>query len=277
MKQLVGLSATLLAFAVSLTGCVAAIPLMAGGAILQSQTKNKRQADRQEASGPTTQDYELIGAKELPPPDFAGEYGPALRQFADHASDRAQAMSEGETVFSALLADPASLRPEKRQCRGSLPAVLVDLDPADQAVPLDAAAGSQALAKVLADLRAQGIAVFWITSRGPAEAGSVRSALLNSRLDPQGRDGLVLMRYPGESKQERRQDLGDTICLLAIAGSERSDFDELYDYLRDDGAALPLEVMFGDGWFLIPQPVATQATTPDPIDQSKDTPDALDP
>ena len=266
-----------MAVSIPLSGCVAAIPLMAGGAILQSQTKNKRQAATQEVAASTEEDYALVGAMDLPPPDFAVEYGSSLRQFASHASSGAQAMSEGTTIVSALLSDPASLRPERRQCRGSLPAVLVDLDPADRAVPLDGTAGSQALAQVLADLRAQGIAVFWITSRGPAEAAEVRTTLFSSGLDPQGSDGLVLMRYPGESKQERRQDLGDTICLLAIAGGERGDFDELYDYLRDDKAALQLEAMFGDGWFLIPPPVATPGATPDPVDQSKDDANALDP
>ena len=274
MKPFAGLSAALLACALSLPGCVAAIPLAAGGAILQSQMKERK------VENPADRAMTVEAALALPslsPAESAGPADPLVGRFADHASSAAQTMGEGSTVQSALLEDPGSLRLQRRDCRGSLPAVLVDLDPATGAVPLDDGTGSPALVRSLADLRAQGIAVFWITSRGPAEAGNVRATLFRSGLDPQGSDGLVLMRYPGESKQERRQDLGDTICLLAIAGSERSDFDELYDYLRDDTAALQLEAMYGDGWFLIPPPVATPGATPDPVDQSKDTLNALDP
>ena len=266
----------------ALSGCVAAIPLAAGGAILQSQMKGKKAAPQ---ADPSAQDslssaYVVLDTGSLPTPVYSASQFPLMADFAAHATAGAQALAEGDTVTSALLVDPGTLRPDRRKCQGALPSVLIDMDPAGEPVPTGDAVGSRELAVTLADLRAQGIAVFWITSRGPSEAGDVRATLLRSGLDPQGGDGLVLMRYPGESKQERRQDLGDTICLLAIAGSERGDFDELYDFLRNDAAAVPLETMFGDGWFVIPQPVSVSTLPPglpNPVDQSKDTVDALDP
>jgi len=40
--------------------------------------------------------------------------------------------------------------------------------------------------------------------------------------------------------------------VVAIAGDERGDFDELFDYLRDPGSAVGLYPMMGEGWFLVP-------------------------
>ena len=40
-----------------------------------------------------------------------------------------------------------------------------------------------------------------------------------------------------------------------MAGDDRADFDELYDYLRDPDGAITLEKMFGNGWFLTPPPL----------------------
>ena len=72
------------------------------------------------------------------------------------------------------------------------------------------------------------------------------------RARPESRDILLLMRYPGDRKQTRREDLARRACLLAIAGDEREDFDELYAYLVNPEAALRLENLIGDGWFLVP-------------------------
>jgi hypothetical protein len=43
--------------------------------------------------------------------------------------------------------------------------------------------------------------------------------------------------------------------VLAIAGDGREDFDDLYLHLRNSAAALQLESLLGQGWFLIANPL----------------------
>ena len=281
-----------------LSGCIAAIPLAAGGAILQSRMKDKQQgAANSDAELPAARDidlaegaeYEILPTTELPAPDFAAPDSAAraaVNDFTAYALARASALKAGETVPTALLDNPADLTPVRRQCGAGLPSVLVDIDPPGEVASFEPPwLPSRSLANGLAELRANGVAVFWISQNGPARASAMRGALVDSGLDPQGSDGLVLMRFPAERKQARRQDLGDTICLLAIAGGERSDFDELYDYLKQDGSAQPLEPIYGDGWFLIPPPLAKPPATVAPdtdIAEPETTPteddtDALEP
>ena len=86
-------------------------------------------------------------------------------------------------------------------------------------------------------------------------AGDIRRTLVASGLDPAGRDELALLRYPDDRKQTRRADFAKEFCLVAIAGDDRGDFDELYQYIKDRDAAAPLDALIGNGWFLIPQPL----------------------
>ena len=88
----------------------------------------------------------------------------------------------------------------------------------------------------------------------------MRKALIAAGLDPAGRDELVLLRYPQERKQTRLEDFAAEFCVVALAGDERADFDELFQYLKNPAAAAPLEALIGKGWFLIPQPL----TSPSP-------------
>ena len=108
---------------------------------------------------------------------------------------------------------------------------------------------------MLAALRLQEVEIFWSSTLPAVRAGEVRKVLTNSGLDPRGRDGLLLMRNKEDRKQARIKDLGETHCLIAIAGDRRADFDELYLYLRDKSAAQPLEELIGAGWFLTPLPL----------------------
>jgi hypothetical protein len=159
---------------------------------------------------------------------------------------------------SMLLLDPPSLDPALVRCGTLPPAVLVDLDPAGslvQVVSEDGTPSSPDLANYLADLRQRGVAVYWISGHGPENASAIRRRLVASGLDPAGRDPLIVTRFVGESKQARRQALGETNCLLAIAGDQRGDFDELYDYVLDPAIAAPLEQHVGNGWFLAPPPL----------------------
>jgi hypothetical protein len=159
---------------------------------------------------------------------------------------------------SMLLLDPPSLDPALVRCGTLPPAVLVDLDPAGslvQVVSEDGTPSSPDLANYLADLRQRGVAVYWISGHGPGSASAIRRRLVASGLDPSGRDPLIVTRFAGESKQARRQALAETNCVLAIAGDQRGDFDELYDYVLDPAIAAPLEQHVGNGWFLAPPPL----------------------
>jgi len=157
---------------------------------------------------------------------------------------------------SALLAAPGSLSPLRTECSIRPPAVVVDLDPGEQVFdPAIDAAPNPALSQMLASLRLQEVEVFWISEITAVKAGAVRKALVDSGMDAQGRDQLLLMRRVGDRKQTRRRELAETHCLLAIAGDSRADFDELFLYLRDKSAAQPLEELIGEGWFLTPLPL----------------------
>ncbi len=156
-------------------------------------------------------------------------------------------------AVSAVLLDPTDLRARRKPCTSIQRTVLIDLDPGQSTFApgfaVNASAGSAAS---LASLREAGIGIAWISGASAAYAGDVRVALKESSMDPEAKDTLLLMRYPGDRKQTRREDLASSSCLIAIAGDDRRDFDELFAYLVNPEAALGLELVIGDGWFLIP-------------------------
>jgi hypothetical protein len=94
--------------------------------------------------------------------------------------------------------------------------------------------------------------VLWISRLPAGRAGEIAQALRASGLDPQGQDQLLLLRKATDRKQLLREDSSKDVCIVAIAGDERGDFDELFDYLRNPGAAVGLYPMMGEGWFLVP-------------------------
>lgn len=176
--------------------------------------------------------------------------------FAAFAAREAAIPVVGGERRSALLADSASMEPETRGCSIHPAAVLIDVDPAGGAIDLSRPlAGDPELAVHLAALRAQDVTIGWTTGRTADQAGAIRKALVASGLDPAGRDELVLLRFPEERKQTRRDEFAKSHCVVAIAGDERADFDELFVYLRDPATALPLDTMIGAGWFIVPPPL----------------------
>lgn len=176
--------------------------------------------------------------------------------FHRYALDRLAGSGPGNVRRSMLLADPASLDPALQACGTKPPAVLIDIDPANSLLPLvPGNRADQQLGALLVDLRTRGVAVYWISGHSPGAASAIRQQLTASMLDPTGNDPLIVARFASETKQQRRRALGETHCLLAVLGDSRSDFDELYDYLRDPGLADPLEVLIGHGWFLAPNPL----------------------
>lgn len=256
----------LAALAVLPAGCVAAaIPLAAGGLVARSQLAPAENAEqsaqaRDQIASAVVADA-LASAARLEARDRALRVpaeSSAYRPFVAHALAAAQ--PDEAVRQSALLADPSSLDPARADCAGLPPAVLVDLDPAGGLAALDvtpkAAPITASLAAELPALRAANVAIAWITDRPATDAGALRRHLRDTGLDLAGVDPLLVMRYPGEPKQRRRRALGEAFCILAIAGDERADFDEVFRYMRDPSLAGPLQPLIGDGWFLVADPIA---------------------
>lgn len=165
----------------------------------------------------------------------------------------------GPDRASAVLIDAAALRPERMECAQGTSTVLIDLDPkGEDLLPVDVSSASPALAQRLAELRRKGVAIAWISGLAADKENDIRIALFRSGLDPLSTDDILLMRSSDERKQLRRDQLAQTSCLIAIAGDERSDFHELFDYLLNPADARALEPLIGEGWFLIPTPLLSE-------------------
>ncbi len=266
-----------LALLPSLSGCIAAavaIPVAAAAGMIGKNVRVRAatpvperhdgEADaalastgRRSAEGAT-----LTALRELPAPSIAGTAADPWRLFVDYALQRA---ADKQQTDSALLAPDAltTLQPRRLACPQKPPAVLVDLDSGP--APF-AAAGtglpSPGLAEGLARLRQAGIVVLWISQSSANEVRKVADALRLSDLDPTGRDPLLLIRNAGDRKQTLRQEANLDVCVIAIAGDRRADFDELFDYLRNPETAVGLDRMLGEGWFIAPAPFGPVVTTP---------------
>ncbi len=298
------LTASLAALPLVLSGCVAAaIPVLAAGGIAKREIDNDSAEPKPVAAvdpvGESTAPEVVAPPKPLPealPQPVAPEPEPQTAPALEAAAPSASANARGSLIVagaamgsygdfaryasaqaaldpvatprnSAFLASAGSLQPVTQECGILPPAVIIDLDPAGS--KLDSAAALQAnpeLAGGLAQLRASDVAVFWISAATALEAGKVREQLHAAGLDPWGRDGLLLMRRSEDRKDLRRREVSRTHCVIAIAGDTRSDFDELFEFLRNPAAAAPLDALIGKGWFLAPPLSApTPAPTKEPL------------
>ncbi len=272
----------LLGAAPLLSGCVAAvIPVLAGGAIVRSETRapdpapaSASTAARAPAPAPATATAVgratlIVGAavpdpaaSSAEPPGVAGAgaaddrssgLAPPFAALLDHVQRRWRLAQEGAPIQALVLDDSRSvLDPVMLPCDTRPGAVLVDLDSdgRDNSAPLSASPGDWAAA--LAQLRALGAAILWVTARPADEAAVLAGALKSAGLDPAGAD-KVMGTAPGtERKQLVRQAAATRYCVLAVAGDTRADADEAYAFLRDPNAPLPVDNLWGQGWFLLP-------------------------
>lgn len=222
-------------------------------------------AEAQVAMLEAAEGVELAPFAEMPPPSEAGGAGTGVSggDYADlfakvTAIAQRDPFSE-EKRLSAFLADPSGLKPDRAECAFAQTAVLVDLDPGEGEAPLDeTATAPEQLVRVLATLRAQEVAVLWLSRHTAVRAGAVRRTLLRTGLDPRGSDELYLVRYEDETKATRRADAARDFCIVAIMGDEKRDFDELFGYLKDPGTAFALDGLIGEAWFLAPAPLTTR-------------------
>lgn len=261
-----------LAFLPALAGCAAvvAVPIVAGGtlwaghkphvrAATVSPAKPKR-AKRHSSKGTTAPakapKVQLTSLKEMPPPSAAptpAADDPWQRFFAygfDKSRPEQAAASAGRSAL--LVANPPLDEPQRRDCAATAPAAVIDLDNGSAAFAPDGlATAPPGVAAGLAHLREAGVVVLWISNLPAARATDVAKALRTSGLDPRGQDQLLLIRNVKDRKQLLREDASADVCIVAIAGDRRSDFDELFDYLRNPASAAGLDAMLGDGWFLV--------------------------
>jgi hypothetical protein len=263
-----------------LSGCVAvaALPLMAGGAMfaggnvkIRSATQRPKHAVALAPAGsarivgeqtagmpvPAGTGVTLTTLTALPPPDIVREAGDPWKRFTSYAIEHAAGFGEAPAGKTALLAPGTSLQlPRMQDCSAKAPAVIVDLDQ-DRTpfAPRQGLAPQPGLAADLAKIRAAGAVVLWITALPAARVGEVAEALRQSGLDPDGADPLLLARSPDDRKQVLRTEANKDVCVIAIAGDRKGDFDELFDYLRDPHAGDALDFLLGSGWFLVPPPL----------------------
>ena len=275
-----------LALAALLSGCiaVAALPLLAGGAMFAGGNVRIRAATpRPKPSGtvrvvPAAEERTAgaaVAVSPVLPPALTqpGGRGAALpvvglpppdslapdpwREFFAYVGEKGAAAAGKARARSVLLEQGTALTlPKLRQCEGKVPAVVIDLDTGAQAfVPGTAQAPSPALIEGLARLRATGVVVLWITALPAREVSAVAEALKTLGLDPAGSDPLLLVRDREDRKQSLREDAQRDVCVIAIAGDRKGDFDELFDYLRDPRSGEALDYLIGSGWFIAPPPL----------------------
>ena len=179
--------------------------------------------------------------------------------FARFAIAHAPPLAAGKVRRSALVdQDSITGEPRLADCGEGPPAVVIDLDKGAKPFDLtDPPFPANGLAEQLAAIRAAGVTVLWSASLAVDAAPKLYTVLRASGLDPDRTDRLLLLRSGEERKQLRRFAAARDWCILAVAGDQRGDFDELYDYLRDPSGpiATALEPTFGAGWFLVPPPI----------------------
>ena len=269
-----------LALAPLLSGCiaVAALPLLAGGAMfaggnvkIRSATKRPKAAPALAPSGlakivaeqtagmavPAAGGVTLTTLTALPPPDAGRDATDPWQRFAGYAVERSVQVAESPAGATALLQKGTLLEIARMQpCTAKVPAVIVDLDPAGGVfAPLQGLTPAPGVAAGLARIRAAGAAVLWVTALPASRVGELAEVLRQTGLDPEGRDPLLLARSPEDRKQVLREEANKDVCVIAIAGDRKGDFDELFDYLRDPRSGDSLDYLLGAGWFLVPPPL----------------------
>jgi hypothetical protein len=259
-----------LALVPMLSGCLGAavIPILASGPLVGGRhvraataaPKAARTSDRNAAKinkrATAGQGSHIVATslKELPAPTAAPAPDDPWQKFFAFALASPQSASTSSAGRSVLLVDNPPLdMPARRDCMAQVPAVIIDLDHDPAAFdPGQLRSAPGPVAAGLAKLRRAGIVILWISQLPAARAADVGEALRSSGLDPERQDQLLLIRGPGDRKEILRKDANEDVCVIAVAGDARHDFDELFDYLRQPDAAFGLDAMLDKGWFLVP-------------------------
>ena len=273
----------LLGTALTLQGCVALVlPIAAVGVIGKKEVDKARARTRAaEASfDPTSPPQVYVGeapieaiATTLPVPTeeaaTPGAMTPldrlaqsnisnAYLPFVRHALGEAAKRSKGQAARSVILPENVSLsQPQPISCGSKPMAVLIDLDVAPGTPAEMDIERQNGFAALLETLRESGIRIAWLAETDERQLQPILDLLREGEAPVLRDTDLMLFGLPGTyRKQERRWALAASHCVVAIAGDRKSDFDELYDYLRDQSYAIRLEAFTDRGWFELPHPIA---------------------
>lgn len=293
-----GALSTLLLPTVLLHGCaVALLPVVAAGAIGKTQVDaaqaRTRAAERQLADLPVTEREAVVTVAPtenhaLPPPESEeqnpqqSDAPPERVALADinqpylpmarYALTQAERRQAGSSVRSAVLVEQVSLiEPRAVDCADKPSAIIIDMDEAPGVELSDGEATG--FGELLQFLRDNGIVIAWASDRSTGGLADDLAVLQAGEVPPMHAEDIHLFAWPGLRKQERRWNFAATHCVLAIAGDRKSDFDELFDYLRDPDYAIRLDAWIDKGWFLLPYPAAVAAANLSPKATEVDTPD----
>jgi hypothetical protein len=204
---------------------------------------------------PGNNEYGILTARTLPAPSRH----PFLN-FSQYALAQAQRRDQGLGVQSAVLVEKVSLAaPETVACGAKPLAVIVDLDAAPVAAQNDESL-TRPLGSLLEDIRDAGLRLIWISGRAQVEVASTLDPLRQGVNPAIKAEDLISLQQKGNlRKQERRWNLAQYYCIVAIAGDEKNDFDELFGYLRNPDYAVGLGKFWNRGWFVVPHPVSVAA------------------
>ncbi len=277
----------LLAGALALQGCAAALlPVAAAGFIGKRQIDAAKRARMAEASVdaerlktgkpivtvggaepdvyaaqpgvlpiPGNNEFVRLTARALPTPSRH----PFLN-FSQYALAQAKRRDEGLGVQSAVLVEKVSLAaPETVACGAKPLAVIVDLDAAPVAAQNDESL-TRPLGSLFEDMRDAGLRLIWISGKAQGELASTLDPLRQGANPAIKAEDLISLQQKSDlRKQERRWNLAQYYCIVAVAGDEKSDFDELFSYLRNPDYAASLGKFWNRGWFVVPHPVSVAA------------------
>jgi 5'-nucleotidase (lipoprotein e(P4) family) len=125
-------------------------------------------------------------------------------------------------------------------------------------------------------LRALGVTVVFNSNRDAAAAARTEAALNHAGLGPAVHGRTLYLSgddQMGSRKDGRRQTIAAHFCVLAMAGDQLADFSDLFDRAtasipeRRAATALPdIGPLWGNGWFVMPNPVYGAALRGGPDD-----------
>ncbi len=234
-----------LAASLMLSGCVAAvIPLAAAGMIVRKRLKLpserlKRTQPQPAVAAGQSGAVQILTMTSLPKPQPVPPS--PFDDFATYALTQHKLGLAGERRESVVMAPDSTLRaPTVVPCDQRPTAVMVDAD---------LQSGGKPLAGSLAKLRTEGVKILWVLDDG--DDATVAPGALSQAGFAEG-DAVVVAKAKGERKQYVRQLATIDHCIVAIAGARRGDMDELYNYLKNPNTPVPSDVLWNQGWFLVP-------------------------
>ncbi len=218
---------------------------------------------------PGNDEFAILNASALPTPSRH----PYLN-FSQYALAQASRRDQGLGVQSAVLVEQVSLmQPETVACQAKPIAVIIDLDAGVAPAKSDESL-TRPLGSLFEEMRQAGIRLIWISGRRQSEVASTLDPLRQGTNPAiKAEDLISLQEKAGLRKQERRWNLAQYYCIAAVAGDQKNDFDELFDYVRNPAYAVSLDKFWNQGWFLVPHPTSVAAPEIEDVTQSQDEPE----